>query len=48
MMNEIDGSLGASAIFTIGDGCQKILPFNIYDMKAKFLAEYIPLVQERD
>lgn len=48
MMNEIDGSLGASAIFTIGDGCQKILPINIHDIKAKFLAEYIPTVEERE
>ena len=42
MMNEIDGNLGSAGIFSIGDGCQKILPFSIQDIKGKFIVEFNP------
>lgn len=47
MMNEIDGSLGASATFKISDGCLQIMPMEIQDIKAKFFAEYNPSEEER-
>lgn len=37
IINEIDPMKGASAIFTIQDGCQKIMPFAFEDIKAKFV-----------
>ena len=40
IINEIDSEKGASAIFSLGDGCQKVLPYSIQDIKGKFIIEF--------